>query len=152
MWPALAMLTVLTLFLAFAVILIILAPVRPSREKVISMPSLRRNVCARRSRPASARGFFTHAGPREMSSRALSAHNRNRSDALPPHGAVGHDCTHAGGYGICFDDALKGVSAVCCIGASESAGRPKSCFTRRGPEREIGHPWQSTKLNGTHSS
>ena len=69
--------------LAFVVTLIILVPVRPSRENVISMPSLRRNVCARRSRPASARGFFTHAGPPEMSSRALSAHNRNRSDALP---------------------------------------------------------------------
>jgi addiction module HigA family antidote len=33
--------------------LMILVPVRPSRENVISMPSVRRNVCARRSRPAS---------------------------------------------------------------------------------------------------
>ena len=32
--------------------LIILVPVRPSRENVISMPSVRRNVCARRSRRA----------------------------------------------------------------------------------------------------
>ena len=79
------MLTALTAFLAFVVILIILVPVRPSRENVISMPSLRRNVCARRSRPASAREFFAHAGPRAMSLRVHSAHNRNRSDALPLH-------------------------------------------------------------------
>jgi hypothetical protein len=31
---------------------------------------------------------------------------------------------------------------LCCIGASESAGRPKSCFTRSGPGREIGHARQ----------
>ena len=35
-------------------------PARPSRLKLISIPSARRNVCARRSRPASARGFFGH--------------------------------------------------------------------------------------------
>ena len=63
--------------------LIILLPVRPSREKAISMPSVRRNVCARRSRPASARGFFAHGVPLERSSRVASAHKRSRSDALP---------------------------------------------------------------------
>jgi hypothetical protein len=52
------MLTVLTVFSAFVLTLIILVPVQPSRENVISMPGVRRNVCARRSRPASARGFF----------------------------------------------------------------------------------------------
>jgi hypothetical protein len=78
-------LTVLTLFSPLVLTLIILVPVRPSRENVISMPSLRRNVCARRSRPASARGFFAHAVALEMSSRALSAHKRKRSDALPLH-------------------------------------------------------------------
>ena len=64
--------------------LIILVPPRPSRENVISMPSVRRKVCARRSRPASARGFLAHALPLDMSSRALS-HKRKRSDALPVH-------------------------------------------------------------------
>jgi hypothetical protein len=63
--------------------LIILVPVRPSRKNAISMPSVRRNVCARRNRPASARGFFAHAVPLEMSARAHSAHKRKRSDALP---------------------------------------------------------------------
>ena len=40
--------------------LIVLVPARPSRENVTSMPRVRRKVCARRSRPASARGFFAH--------------------------------------------------------------------------------------------
>jgi hypothetical protein len=60
---ALTGLTVLTLTSLFVLTLIILVPVRPSRENVISMPSVRRNVCARRSRPASARGFLAHAAP-----------------------------------------------------------------------------------------
>jgi hypothetical protein len=79
------MLTVLTLLSALVLTLIILVPVRPSRENVISMPSVRRNVCARRSRPASARGFFAHGAPLEMSARARSAHKRKKSDALPVH-------------------------------------------------------------------
>ncbi len=79
------MLTVLTVFSALVLTLIILVPVRPSRENVISMPSVRRNVCARRNRPASARGFFAHAVPLEMSARARSAHKLKSSDALPVH-------------------------------------------------------------------
>jgi hypothetical protein len=79
------MLTVLTVSSALVLTLIILVPVRPSRENVTSMPSVRRNVCARRSRPASARGFFAHAVALEMSVRACSAHKRKRSDALPIH-------------------------------------------------------------------
>ena len=77
--PAPTMLTVLTQFSASVLTLIILVPIRPSREKVISMPSVRRNVCARRSRPASARGFRAHAPPVEMSLRALSAQSCRRS-------------------------------------------------------------------------
>jgi hypothetical protein len=77
------MLTVLTAFSGLVLTLIILVPVRPSRENVISMPNVRRNVCARRNRPASARGFLAHAEPLEMSSRAAPAHKRKRSDALP---------------------------------------------------------------------
>ena len=38
--------------------LIILLPARPSRLNAMSMPNARRNVCARRSRPASARGLL----------------------------------------------------------------------------------------------
>ena len=87
------MLTVLTVFSTPVVTLIILVPARPSRENVISMPSVRRNVCARRSRPASARGFLAHALPLEMSSRALSAHPekyaRGHSEASTPFACVG---------------------------------------------------------------
>jgi len=39
----------------------------------------------RRRRPASARGLFVPGVPLENSSRAVSAHKRNRSDALPVH-------------------------------------------------------------------
>ena len=77
------MLTVLTVFLALVLTLIILVPARPSRAKVISIPSVRRNVCTRRSRLASARGFLAHVAPIKVSLRALSAHKRKRSDALP---------------------------------------------------------------------
>ena len=41
-----------------AVILMVRVPNRPSRPKTISIPSARSGVCARRSRPASARGLF----------------------------------------------------------------------------------------------
>ena len=85
---ALTMLTVLTLLTvspAVLLTLIILVPVRPSRENVMSIPSVRRNVCARRSRPASARGFLADPVPPEVAAGALSAHNRMRSDALPVH-------------------------------------------------------------------
>jgi hypothetical protein len=78
-------LTVLTVFSARVLTLIILVPVRPSRENAISIPSVRRNVCARRSRPASARGFLAQGTPVEMSLRALSAHKLRRSEALPVH-------------------------------------------------------------------
>ena len=83
--PSQTLLTVLTQFSAFVLTLIILVPVRPSRENVISIPKLRRNVCARRNRPASARGFLIPAPPVETSSRALCAYRRIRSDALPIH-------------------------------------------------------------------
>ena len=100
------MLTVLTVFSTLVLTLIILVPVRPSRENVISMPSVRRNVCARRSRPARARGFFAHAVPLELSVRARSAHKRKRSDALPARPsalASGRSCLPApsGKHRIC---------------------------------------------------
>ena len=48
-----------------------------------------------------------------MSSRALSAHKRKRSDALPLHVVRSTMiCTHASGYGVCFDDALDGGSTA----------------------------------------
>src|SRR5438874_2842254 len=70
-----------------ACILMILLPARPSRLNVMSMPRTRRNVCARRRRPASARGFLGQpARSVEMPSLLLwSAPARRRSAALPVH-------------------------------------------------------------------
>jgi hypothetical protein len=147
------MLTALTASLAFVVTLIILVPVWPSRENVISMPTLRRNVCARRCRPASARGFFTHAGPPEMSSRALSAHNRNRSDALPVQVVrsimIARTQVAIGSASMMLSMAALRLDR---ISTRKSAGRPKSGFTRRSPEREIGHAGQPVELNATHGT
>ena len=53
-----ALLTVPTVFSRDVRILITRLPARPSRLNVISIPSARRNVCARRKWPARARGFF----------------------------------------------------------------------------------------------
>jgi hypothetical protein len=140
------MLTVLTVFSVLVLTLIILVPIRPSREKEISIPSVRRNVCARRSRPASARGFFAQSVP--LASRARSAHKRRRSEAAPgPHGLVDHHGAHARGYGICFDDALDCGSAVCRVGPSEGAGRPQRWLASGGPEREICHPRQLIEVD-----
>src|SRR5215510_8785783 len=54
----LTLLTLLAVFSRDVRILITLLPARPSRLKAMSMPSVRRNVCARRKWPARARGFL----------------------------------------------------------------------------------------------
>ena len=56
--PTIADAAVLTVFSTDVRILITLFPARPSRLKAMSMPSARRNVCARRKWPARARGFL----------------------------------------------------------------------------------------------
>ena len=65
-------------------ILMIRFPARPSRLKPISIPMARKGVCARRNRPASARGFWGQPLPLlETPSLARSAPVRSRSAALP---------------------------------------------------------------------
>jgi hypothetical protein len=64
--------------------LMIRVPARPSRLKFISIPSARRGVCARRSRPASARGDLGHP-PCVRDASPLEAAIRNRSEAFPLH-------------------------------------------------------------------
>jgi hypothetical protein len=56
-------LTVLTVFSRAVRIVIVRVPARPARPKVISMPSARRKVCARRNRPASSLGLFGQPWP-----------------------------------------------------------------------------------------
>jgi hypothetical protein len=83
-----------------ALILIIPAPDRPSRPNTMSMSSMRRKVCARRSRPGSTRGVFLPL-------------RRNRSDALTaPAGPFAHDRANASGERVCLDDALYRRPAV----------------------------------------
>jgi hypothetical protein len=70
-----------------AVILMVRVPNRPSRPKTISIPSARSGVWARRSRPASARGFFGQPDPVQaaISIAANIDAELQKSDALPVH-------------------------------------------------------------------
>jgi hypothetical protein len=81
---SLTLLTVLTVFSGNERIRITLLPDRPSRPNAISIPSARRNVCARRKWPARARGFFAQPVP-SFGIRSLlrSTLTRRRSAALP---------------------------------------------------------------------
>jgi hypothetical protein len=64
------------------IILIVRMPNRPSRLKTVSIPSVRRKVRARRSRPASAQGLF---GQNTRSGRSCSQRQsiRCRADGDP---------------------------------------------------------------------
>jgi hypothetical protein len=79
------LLTALTVCSALVLTLIILVPARPWRENVTSMPGVRRNVCARRSRPASARGVFGQPALLFQTSSSAKSATRKRSAALPVH-------------------------------------------------------------------
>src|SRR6266487_4121077 len=80
------LLSVLTVFSEVLLILMMRVPARPSRPKVISIPRVRKAVCARRRRPASARGFLGQpALVFERPSPARSALARRRSMAVPAH-------------------------------------------------------------------
>lgn len=121
------MLTVLTLFSALVLTRIILVPVRPSRENVISMPSVRRNVCARRSRPASRpRIFCPWYAAQNVSAGMLRTQAREFGRASGPHGPVDHQGTHTSGYRIRLDDTLDGGCAVCRVSRSHTAEREKN--------------------------
>ena len=58
---------------------------RPSRTKPISIPTLRKNVAARRSLPASALGLSGQVLDLAMRSPATSARASRRSEAVPVH-------------------------------------------------------------------
>src|SRR5262245_65215334 len=67
------------------VILIIRLPVRPSRLKAISMPTVLRNVWQRRNRPARAGGLLGHPAVLTRTSSPAAIWARRRSEALPDH-------------------------------------------------------------------
>jgi len=79
-------LTVCSLLLLMRIILV---PPRPFLENVTSMPRVRRNICARRSRPASARGVFGQAAPLFQSSSLAKSAARKRSAGKRPPADVG---------------------------------------------------------------
>ena len=67
------------------VMLMVRVRARPSRPKPISMPILRRNVAARRSLPANARGLSGQVLDLAARSPATSARAPRRSEAVPVH-------------------------------------------------------------------
>jgi hypothetical protein len=92
-WERPSTLTILTVLTVSGVgcrydafILIIRVPALPSRVNVMSMPSARSDVWARRNRPARALGDFGQPEPFvAYRSAEKSALTRRRSDALPVH-------------------------------------------------------------------
>jgi|SRR5262245_6271125 len=94
-----------------AVILIVRVPNRPERPKTISIPRVRRNVCARRSRPASARS--------SLASRTVDADLQKIGCAR----SVGHDLADNGRHGIVVDDILdRGAPVASWVGRVDPNG------------------------------
>jgi hypothetical protein len=132
-----------------ALMWIVRVPARPSRLKPISMPSVRRNVCARRSRPASDLGVLGQSALlREASLLTRSAVARRRSEAVPVHvmrsAMRSRTQTATRSLSMTLPD---GGPAVRLIGAQEGASGPECCFACHCPKREIGHPRQSLGAN-----
>ena len=75
---SLTLLTLLTVFSENERIRITLLPDRPWRLNAISIPSARRNVCARRKWPARARGFFGQPQNGFGCRARLQVHDRRR--------------------------------------------------------------------------
>jgi hypothetical protein len=81
----------------------------------------------------------------EVSSRALSAHKRNKSDAVPLHMLRLPIMVRTQ---VASGSASMMLSTAALRLAGESAGGPERGFARRGPEREIRHARQD---NGAHA-
>src|SRR3954454_4659135 len=128
-----------------AVILMVRVPNRPSRPKTISIPSARSGVCARRSRPASARGLFGQPD-RVQAAIALPPTlmpTCKRSDALPVHCARSAMSSRTWAATVVgFDNGLDRIAPVVRISGLEGALGAKSRFAGRDPEREVSHARQ----------
>jgi hypothetical protein len=141
--PVLTLLTMVGRFSIPALILIVRLPARPSRVKNISMPSIRRNVCARRSRPARAPGFFGQPALCSETTRARPAATRRRSEAVPAQLLR----SHANRHRVRLDDPLNCGSAVHVVGVCKGACGPQGWLGSSGPQSEIGHPRQARETN-----
>src|SRR5262249_54900064 len=131
---SLTRLTVLTVscnwFSPIAVILIVRVPNRPSRPKTISIPSVRRKVCARRSRPASARALFGHPDRLVPTCGRVGCASR-------PLRTVGHELAQVGRHRVGGDDVLDRVAPVVGIGGFKGARGAEGALAGRGPECEV---------------
>jgi len=122
-----AALTVLTVRSAAARILMIRLPARPSRWNAMSMPTARSEVCARRSRPASARGLRGQSGPpdRDLITLERVSHAQEVRGGSVPLVAACHNFPHAGRNGIGLDDAFHRRPAIGRVGACDGTGGPQ---------------------------
>ena len=131
--------TVLTVFSLVARIRMTLFPARPSRLNVISMPNARKNVCARRRRPARARGFLDQP----VLSRAAPSlpplpPTRRRSAALPVH-ELGP--LVSGTFGRAYEANRRAGAMICPRAATESASTMP--VSHAVAECGISHPWHT---------
>ena len=95
------LLTVQTLGSRPRVIVIVLAPARPSRLKTISTPRERNPGCARRSRPASARKLLANSSKRHRRNVAPKA--KKVSGGADPGFPLGHNLAHGARHRIGVD-------------------------------------------------
>jgi hypothetical protein len=127
--------------------LMILFPARPSRLNAMSMPSARRNVCARRRRPASARGFLGQPVLSLGIPLLRPALTRKRSAALPLYKmrSAMISRTHAATGSASI--MPRSLPRDWRIGSNECARGPERRFTGGRPLRKIGHPRQAIEVN-----
>ena len=145
-------LTVLTVlwnwFSPVAVILMVRVPNRPSRPNTMSIPSVRSNVCTRRSPPARARGSLASpTGPqpwdcRPPGRRRPPGKGRMRFSSIRPLRSISHDLAHTGCHRIGVDDGFDRLAPVVETSGFEDARGAKGALTDRGPEREVSHTRQ----------
>jgi hypothetical protein len=129
--------------------LIVRVPARPFRLKVISMPSIRRNVCARRSRPASAPGIFWPARaffPDIVTGKIVGSMEKVRGHSHPT-AAFRHEFADANCYRVRLDDAFDCGFAVRIINVRKSACGPQHCSASHCPQGEVGHSRQARETN-----
>jgi len=108
------MLTAPTVFSALVLTLIILIPA-PAFTGECYLDAQRPQERLRPPQSAGERPriFGPHSAPRDVIASTLRTQTQEVRGAPGPQGPVDHDCTHASGYGVRFDDALDGGAAVC---------------------------------------
>ncbi len=114
-------------------------PDRPSRPKAISIPKVRRNVWARRSRPASARGLLGQPPLLGGNPCRSGAGAQQLRCATRPCGATRHDFPHPSRHGIGIEDAVADGAAIFAIRAQECSRRHERALASGCPLGKISH-------------